>query len=178
MSTLAERYALAVFELGTESGQLQQLTDQLRALSEAYSSSDDLRSVLDNPLVDDARRSAIIDALASRLGLGRLAKNTVRLLARRHRMNLLVDLARALSRLADERAGIVRATVTSARPLSDAFCRQLTSELERLTRRKILLERQLDPSLIGGVVTRVGDSAIDGSLRGRLADLERQLLAR
>ena len=178
MSTLAERYALAVFELGTESGQLQQLTDQLRALSDAYASSSDLRGVLDNPLVDEAKRSAVIDTLAARLGLGRLAKNTVRLLARRHRVSLIVDLARALGRLADERAGIVRATVTSARPLPDTFCRQLTSELERLTRRKILLERQLDPSLLGGVVTRVGDNVIDGSLKGRLADLERQLLTR
>lgn len=178
MSTLAERYALAVFELGSETGQLQQLTEQLRALAEAYASSDDLRGVLDNPLVDEARRSAVIDALASRLGFGRLAQNTVRLLARRHRMSLLVDLARELARLADERAGVMRATVTSARPLSEPFCRQLTSELERLTRRKILLERQLDPSLMGGVVTRVGDNVIDGSLKGRLADLERQLLTR
>jgi F-type H+-transporting ATPase subunit delta len=178
VSALAERYALAVFELGTESGQLQQLTEQLRAVSDAYAASDDLRSVLDNPLVEDARRSAIIDAVASRVGLGRLAKNTVRLLARRHRMSLLVDMSRALDRLADERAGVLRATVTSARPLSDTFCRQLTSELERSTRRKVLLERQLDPSLIGGVVTRVGDAVIDGSLKGRLADLERQLLTR
>ncbi len=178
MSTLAERYALAVFELGTESGQLQQLTEQLRAFSEAYAVSDDLRGVLDNPLVDDAQRSAVIDALASRLGLVRLAQNTVGLLVRRHRMSLLVDMARALGRLADERAGVQRATVTSACPLSETFCRQLTSELEQLTRRKVVLDRQLDPSLIGGVVTRVGDSVIDGSLKGRLTDMERQLVSR
>ena len=177
MSTLAERYALAVFELGTESGQLQQLSDQLRAFSEAYAASDDLRSVLDNPLVADAQRSAVIEALVSRLRLGRLAQNTVRLLARRHRMTLIVDLARALGRLTDEKSGILRATVTSARPLSDAFCRQLTRELEQLTHRKILLDRQLDPGLLGGVVTRVGDRVIDGSIRGRLADLERHLLS-
>lgn len=176
MSTLAERYALAVFELGSETGQLQPVTDQLSALSEAYAASDDLRGVLDNPLIDDARRSAVIDALASRLGLGRLARNTLRLLARRHRTHLLVDLARALGRLADERAGTLRATVTSARPLSDAFCRQLTSELEELTRRKIVLERRLDSSLLAGVVTRVADNVIDGSLKGKLADLERRLL--
>ena len=82
-----------------------------------------------------------------------------------------------LTRLADEKAGVLRATVTSARPLSEDYYRSLAAELEKRTSRKILLERREDPTLLAGIVTRIGDHTIDGSVRGRLAALERQLLA-
>ena len=176
MSTLAERYARAVFELGIESGQLAQLTEQLRSVAELHASSDELRAVLDNPIVDEPKRVAVLTAVGARLGLGRLALNTVRLLMQRRRVRLLPELARALAKLHDEKAGILRATVTSAAPLAEAFCQRLTGELEQLTGRKVVLERRNDPGLIAGVVTRIGDNTIDGSIQGRLEALERQLL--
>jgi len=82
-----------------------------------------------------------------------------------------------LAHLADEKVGVLRATVTSAEPLSEDYYQKLASELEKRTSRKILLERRQDPTLIAGVITRIGDHTIDGSLKGRLAALERQLLA-
>jgi F-type H+-transporting ATPase subunit delta len=89
---------------------------------------------------------------------------------------LLSDITRDLTRLADEAAGVVRATVISATPLSDGYCRRLTALLEQLTQRRIRLAQQRDPSLLGGVVARIGDNTIDGSIRGRLDDLEQQVL--
>lgn len=176
MSTLAERYATAVFELGVESGQLSQLTQQLRALADAYAASPELRSVLDNPRVEARHRSAILTDVAGRLGFGRIGLNTVRLLAQRRRLQLLPELARALVKLVDQRAGLLRATVTSAVPLSESYTRRMAAELQRATQRKVVLEQRLDPSLIAGVITRVADRTIDGSIQGRLAELERHLL--
>ena len=80
-----------------------------------------------------------------------------------------------MASLADEKAGVVRAVVTSAGPLPESFYERLMKELESATSRKVAIDRQQDPSLIAGVVTRIGDNTIDGSVKGRLAEIERQL---
>jgi F-type H+-transporting ATPase subunit delta len=176
VSSVAEHYARAVLELGVESGQLPRLVAELTSLADLYASSDDLRGVLDNPLVREAERTAVLSRVGSRLGLGRIALNTVRLLMQRRRLRLLPEISRDLARLADEKARVLRVTVISAVPLSDGYYRQLTTQLEQLTERSIILDKRQDPSLLGGVLTRIGDNTIDGSLKGRLEDLERQLL--
>jgi F-type H+-transporting ATPase subunit delta len=177
VSQLADRYARAIFELGVETNQVKALTEQMQLIAEVYSESHDLRVVLESPLVDESKREAVLKDIAARLQLGELATNSVRVLAVRRRLRALPDIARRLASLSDEKAGIVRATVISAVPLSEAHYQALSVELERATQKKIVLERQHDPSLIAGVVTRIGDKTIDGSLKGRLAELESQLLA-
>ena len=176
-SALADRYARAIFELGVESDQLKPLTDQIQRIAEVYADSHDLRVVLESPLVDESKRDAVLKDIASRLELGELATNSLRVLAARRRLRVLPEIARRLASLSDEKAGILRATVTSAVPLSEAHYQALSAELERAMQKKIILDRQHDPSLIAGVVTRIGDKTIDGSLKGRLAELESQLLA-
>lgn len=175
-SAVADRYARAIFEIGVEQNQLDPLSQQIGAIAEAYGASAELRSVLDNPLVPEEQREAVLKELVSRLGLSELASNAVRLLARRRKLRALPDVARRLGTLRDERAGVVRAKVTSAQPLSESFVQQLTQKLEKATGKRIVLERRQDPTLIAGIVTQIGDNTIDGSLKGRLHDLERQLL--
>jgi F-type H+-transporting ATPase subunit delta len=177
VSQLADRYARAIFELGVETNQVKALTEQMQLIAEVYSESHDLRVVLESPLVEESKREAVLKDIAARLQLGELATNSLRVLAVRRRLRALPDIARRLASLSDEKAGIVRATVISAVPLSEAHYQALSAELERAIQKKIVLERQHDPSLIAGVVTRIGDKTIDGSLKGRLAELESQLLA-
>jgi F-type H+-transporting ATPase subunit delta len=176
-SPVADRYARAIFELGVESNQLEALTEQIGRIAEVYARNSELKSALETPLIEETKRDAVLREVAQRLGLGELATNSVRLLAARRRLRSLPDIARRLGQFSDERAGIVRATVTSAAPLSEAHYQALTAELERATKKKIVIDRKQDPSLIAGIVTRIGDNTIDGSLKGRLADLEGQLLA-
>lgn len=172
---IAERYARALFELGEETNQLEQLTAEIKRFADTYTESGELRAVLDNPLVEPEKREAVLREVAERLGLSTLAVNALRLLAARHRLVAIADIARRLSGLSDERAGVLRATVTSAVPLSELYYNQLLGELERATGRKVVIERHEDPSLIAGIVTRIGDNTIDGSVKGRLAELERRL---
>jgi F-type H+-transporting ATPase subunit delta len=176
-ATIAERYARAIFELGVESGTLAALVDEVRRFAGAYETSDDLRGVLENPLVPNEQRDKILRELASRLGLGPSALNTVRYLAQRRRLAVLPDIARRLDTLSDEKQGVVRATVTSAAPLSEAFYQRLSEQLATMVGKKVVLDRRQDPTLIAGVVTRIGDNTIDGSVRGRLETLERKLLS-
>ncbi len=176
-AAVADRYARAIFELGVETGQLERLSEQIKSMAAAYSASPDLQATLDNPLVEEAAREKLLMGLSSRLGLDELAVNAVKLLGRRQRLSALPAIALRLSSLADEKAGVVRAEVVSATPLSEAVYDQLAKKLEAATKRKVVLERKQDPSLIAGIVTRIGDNTIDGSLKGRLSDLERQLLS-
>jgi F-type H+-transporting ATPase subunit delta len=173
---VADRYARAIFELGVETNQLPTITEQVRRFAEVYASSAELRAVLDNPIVDAQQRDAVLSDVAARLGLSGHALNLIKLLASRKKLRVVPDIARRLARMSDEKEGVVRATVTSARAMPDSFYRQLVAELESATARKIVLERKEDPSLIAGFVTRIGDNTIDGSVRGRLTEIERQLV--
>jgi F-type H+-transporting ATPase subunit delta len=175
-ATAAERYARAIFELGLESGDEAALVAKIDAFASVYRRTPELRAVLGNPRVQTAEREGILREVAGRLGFGTLELNVVRYLARRRRLRALPEIAERLGRLADERRGMVRASVTAAAPLPEAFYESLTRQLETMTGKRVSLERREDPSLIAGVVTRIGDNTIDGSLRGKLEHLGRELL--
>jgi F-type H+-transporting ATPase subunit delta len=177
VSDVAERYARAIFELAVEANELGTITGQFRAIAEAFKTSPELQSIAENPVVDEASRDGLLKELGARLGLSALAVNSLRLVGARKRLRALPDIAAELQRLADDNAGVLRATVTSAKPLTEEYYARLGAELQKTTGRRILFERREDASLIGGVVTRIGDHTIDGSVRGRLQALERQLLS-
>lgn len=176
LETIAARYAQAIYEIGTEAGNLPALADQMRRLGDVYAGSAELRSVLDNPLVPEASRDAVLAEIATRLGVDTIARNTVRMLAQRNRLVLLPYIARALDRLSDQRAGVLRAVVTTATAMPETYYAKVKEQLERSTGQKIVLDRAVDPQLLGGVVTRIGDRIIDGSLRSRLASMREDLL--
>ena len=175
-AAVAERYARAIFELGVETGQLEVFTSQVRDIAAAYSVCPELRHVLEDPLIVDEQRHAVLRALAQRLNIGPLVLNAVRLMALRRRLRALPDMALRLGKLADAHAGVVRAVVTTAVRLPNTYYEQLAQALGRTRSCRVVIERRLDPSLIAGVVTRIGDTVVDGSLKGRLAEYERQLL--
>lgn len=176
VEAVAERYAQALYELGVEQGNLATLSEEVRQVTTTYNSSHELRSVLGNPVLDGEARKAILGEVLTRLGVGPVTQNTVKLLAVRRRLLVLPYLSRALDRLTDERTGVVRATVTTATQLSESYFAKLKEQLEASLGKKVLLERQLDPSLLGGVVTRIGDRVVDGSLRTRLQRMRQTLL--
>ena len=172
---VAERYARAIFELGVDAGQVVALSEQVRSFADTYAASRELQAVLDNPMVDLEQRQAVLAEIAGKVGLSGVGLNAIRMLAERNRLSSLPEIARRLALLADEKAGVLRAVVTSAAPLPESFYERLMRELESATNRKVAIDRQTDPSLIAGVVTRIGDNTIDGSVKGRLAEIERQL---
>jgi F-type H+-transporting ATPase subunit delta len=174
--TVAERYAQAIFELGVETGGVTALIEDIRRVATLFEQSEELRRVMNNPLVSEADRLATVNELSDRLGLTDLAKNAVGLLTRRKRMSALTGIANELDRLSDQRAGIVRATVVSAEPLSEGFAQKLTDELKSMTGKRIVLDQRHDPELLAGLVIRIGDQVIDGSARTKLAELSAHLL--
>jgi F-type H+-transporting ATPase subunit delta len=122
-------------------------------------------------------RETIVPELAQGLGAGASALKALRVITRRRRLRALPDIARHLRRLCDEDGNVVRAQVESAAPLSDGYLTRLKSELESATGKKVVLTHSVDPTLIGGVITRIGDRVLDGSLRYRLATIRESALS-
>jgi F-type H+-transporting ATPase subunit delta len=175
-SQVARRYARAILEIGIETGALDALVNEFSRAADAYASSADLRTALENPLIAIAAKRAIVVEVAERLGFSPIARNTLQLLVDRRRMRALPGIAQRLREFGDERRGVLRAEVTTAAPLGNSYYAQLQAQLERLTGKKVVIDRREDPGLIGGVVTRIGDTVYDGSLRTRLHELKHALL--
>jgi F-type H+-transporting ATPase subunit delta len=168
VSLVARRYATALLELGVETGQLDTIVRDINAIAEVYAQSHELRNAIENPIVAHPAKKATMTEVAQRLGIGQLAQNAVLLMIDRRRIRTLVDVARQLREMGDAKKGLLRAEVTSAAPLSDDYYGRLQAQLERMTGKRVVLEKREDPGLIAGLVTRIGDRIIDGSLRTRL----------
>jgi F-type H+-transporting ATPase subunit delta len=175
-SQVARRYARAVLEIGIETGTLDALVNEMSRAAEAYAGSAELRAALENPLISVLAKRAILVEISDRLGLGPTARNTLQLLSDRRRMRALPGIAQRLHEFSDQRRGVVRAEVTTAAPLGNSYYAQLQTQLEKLTGKQVVIDRREDPGLIGGVVTRIGDTVYDGSLRTRLHELKHALL--
>ncbi len=173
---IARRYATALLELGSESGQLDSLVDELSRAAQTFETSAELRALLADPLVSPQAKKAVLNEISDKLGLSQHAKNTLDLLLDRRRVIALPAIAQRLREMADEKRGIVRAEVFTAMPLPEEYFALLQQQLERVTGRRIALDRKLDPTLIGGVVARVGDTVYDGSLLARLRQMKDSML--
>ncbi|MEM7436866.1 MAG: ATP synthase F1 subunit delta [Myxococcota bacterium] len=177
MSAIGRRYAKALFELASEQGQTDQVVRDVGALQDAWKASSDLRDVVKNPVVPRPALRNALNAVLDKLGSSTLLRNTVGLLADRGRLAYLEDVLDAFDELAEAETGRVRAEVISAKPLSEAYYVRLQDKLQRATGQQIVLVKKEDPSLIGGVVTRIGDRVFDGSISNRLSELRETLLA-
>jgi F-type H+-transporting ATPase subunit delta len=173
---IARRYATALLEIGVETGKLDSLVDEINNAAAAYDASAELRSVLADPLVPVAAKHGVLSDLAQRLGLSQASKNILTMLLDRRRIQAIVPIAQRLKEMADEKRGLLRAEVLTAMPLPEEYFTQLQHQLERVTGRRIALDRKLDPTLICGVVARVGDTVYDGSLMSRLRQIKDSML--
>ncbi|MDP9000498.1 MAG: ATP synthase F1 subunit delta, partial [Myxococcota bacterium] len=170
-SVVARRYAQALLELGVEQGQLERVVDEMATFGHSWETSADLRNAIENPLVPHAAKKAVVSDLADRIGATSTVRNALMVLVDRRRAAALPYIARMLGELADARRGLVRAEVTTATPLGDAYYARLQAQLEKMTGKRVVIDRRTDASLIAGIVTRIGDRIIDGSLRTRLQSL-------
>ena len=166
------RYADAAFEIATRDGTIETWRRDLDGAA-AELEGTDLMAVLANPALPLEQRTDVARKVFD--GLSAPARNLVLLLVRRGRIEQLPRVAAEFRRLDERRQGITRATATSAMPLTDTEVRALTARLEQMTGGRIALQTDVDEGLIGGLVVRVGDRLIDGSVRGRLERLRNQL---
>lgn len=179
MAEVASRYARALTDVVTGPKPLEQpdvIESQLRSFQELIEESPALRNMLESPAVRAARKKAVIETLGERLELSRTARNVLFLLVDHRRMNQLGSILTHFRAMVDEHMGLVQARITSAQPLSDADRAGLEGALAGKTGRRIRAVYQVDPALIGGVVSRVGSTIYDGSVVDHLRRLKEKLV--
>jgi F-type H+-transporting ATPase subunit delta len=175
MGSIARRYAKALFGLAVEMGRVEVWAKSLESLREAVEASPDLRDVLSNPVYSKEQRRAIVEKLATALSLEQEPAHLLFLLGDRNRLGYLDGVVETFRALADAHLGRLRAKVTSAVKLEEAAVQAIADELSRKHGAKVLVERDVDPALLGGVVAQVGSLIYDGSVRTQLEDLRKQL---
>ncbi|AGX06580.1 MULTISPECIES: F0F1 ATP synthase subunit delta [Bacillaceae] len=175
-STVAKRYALALFQLANEHQLLGQMEEDLRIVKDVVNNNKGLDAVLKSPkLENDEKKGIIKTAFAS---VNPLVLNTLMLLIDRHREDQFSDLAEEFISLANDARGIAEAKVYSVRPLTEAESSELSAAFaSRVGKTSLRIENIVDPGLLGGIKLRIGNRIFDGSMRGKLERLERQLLS-
>lgn len=176
MATLrstARRYAEAALSLAQRDDSLGDWVAALETASARLSDAQVMR-VLADPAVSFEDRRRVAEAILGDSVTGD-PRNLVLLLVRRGRIELLPRVAAELRRMWEQREGIVRAVVTSAAPLSETETEAVRTRLAEMTGDTVEIEHQVDPALLGGILVRMGDRLIDGSVRGRLERLRARL---
>lgn len=176
-NVLAKRYANALLQLADDAGVVERVSKDIADVAAMWASSEPLRQVFANPKFSVEVRRNLARELATAAGAHKLVLDTLLLLTDRQRIRYLPEIAAAFAELAETRTGTIRAEVISASELPASYSDEVKKALESVTGKKVVVVRRTDPSLIGGVVTRVGDRVFDGSIRNRLAELKTELLA-
>lgn len=169
----ARRYAEAALSIAERDDSLEMWVTALETASGRLDVPELTRVLADPALAFGSRRTVAEQVLGDAVTDG--PRNLVLLLVRRGRIELLPDVAAHLRRLYDQREGIVKATVTSAAPLTEAETIALRERLAGMTGGRVDLSVEVDPAILGGVMVRLGDRLIDGSVRGRLERLRTRL---
>ncbi|MFL5671856.1 MAG: ATP synthase F1 subunit delta [Chloroflexota bacterium] len=173
--TAARRYAEAAFEVALRDGTVETWRSELDAAGE-IGADESVGRALANPAVALETRTEMAESIFGKV-VGRPVLNLIGLMLRRGRIEQLPRVAAEFRRLDNARQGITLATATSAAPLSPDEIRAVTARMEQLTGGRVELDLKTDPSLLGGLVVRIGDRLIDGSVRGRLERLRNQLVS-
>jgi F-type H+-transporting ATPase subunit delta len=174
--SVARRYARALFGIGVDAGKFEALGDELGELATLWNESDELRQTLENPVFQPSEKRKVLESILPRVAPTPEVQRFVLLLLDRRRIVLLPAIARAYRDLTDAHVGRVRAEVISAQELVPATLDRIRRSLEQRTGKKVIINSTVDPELIGGVVARVGDLVLDGSVRTQLADLRARLV--
>ncbi len=174
-SRVARRYAAALFGVAVRDNILDAVAQDLTLISRFVAEVPYLRAILMQPLVSDQRKNKVAtDAFGDRVTATSL--NFLKLLIRKRREDLIDECVRQFRVLLAERNNTAEAVAYSAVPLSPDQVERLTQSLQAMTGKTVHLTAEVDHTMLGGVIVRLGDTIMDGSVRGRLHRLEQQLL--
>jgi F-type H+-transporting ATPase subunit delta len=172
VSEIAERYASAVYELADEGRVLDETAADLKSLKALLEESADLQTLIRSPLIDADAKAAGISAVLERAGASDLTRRFTGVIARNNRLFVLPAVIEAFLTELAQRRGEITAEVTSAQPLKQTQLDSVTNALRSALGGKVTVDAKLDPSLIGGLVVRVGSRMIDASLKSKLQRLQ------
>ncbi len=172
VSGVAGRYATALFELGLEEKALEQIEADLGRFGEALDASDDLQRLVKSPMFSTEEQGRALGAILDELKIEGLTKNFLLLVSKNRRLFATPDMIRAYRAMLAEHRGEMSATVTAASKLTNTQVTALKQALKAALGKDVMLDQLVDPSLIGGLMIKVGSRMIDTSIRTKLNSLK------
>jgi F-type H+-transporting ATPase subunit delta len=171
-TSIAARYATAVYEIAKDDKSVPALENDINALSSALAESEDFRDLIASPIYTREQQANAVTALAGQMGLGATFANTLALMAQKRRLFVLPQLLATLRDVIATDKGEVTADVVSAKALTKTQSEKLAKTLKAATGKTVTLNATVDESLIGGLVVKVGSRMIDTSIRSKLNSLQ------
>ena len=175
LQTMARRYAAALAAVVLERGEAAEVQRELAGWAAMIQATPNLQEVFRNPTIALDQKRAVLSRLIDRVKPRRTTVNFLKVLLQNQRLTELGEINRKLSEVLDERAGMVAATVTTARAVPERSQQELYAKLTGLTGKKVRVDFQTDPELIGGIVTRIGSTVYDGSVRNQLQMIKEKM---
>lgn len=173
--TIARRYAKALLIIGKEDGQAETYRAELDGFASLIAKEKELEQAITNPLYDAASRKKVLQAVIEKVEISKVMRSFLLLLFDKGRIGFLSDINDFYRKLADELKGVARASLVSATELSSETIEKIRTTLSKRTGKDIILEVEQDPSLIGGIVSRIGDLVLDGSIKTQLLNMRETL---
>ena len=172
---IARRYAKALLTIGREDGQAEMYKEELGGFAKLLEEQKELEMAISNPLYNEESRKKVLEVVVERLGLSRVMTSFLFLCFDKGRIQYLNDIYTFYEKLTDELANIVRADLVSAVELPEESIARIRDALSEKTGKEVRMDVSVDPALIGGAVTRIGDLVLDGSVRTQLLSLQESL---
>lgn len=176
VETVARRYASALADVVVKSGETETIKSELKTWEEMLNSGSDLQTAFRSPAIQQQNKEKVLESLLEKTKPSPTTANFLRILLRNGRLTELGEINQRFDAILSERGGIVAAQITSARPLGESEKAELKANLEKLTGKSVNLTFNINEELIGGVVTKIGSTVYDGSVKTQLQQLKEQLI--
>lgn len=173
--SIARRYAKALLMIGRADGKADSYKDELNQFSGLIAREVVLERVINNPLYNAAERKKVLADLVVKLNLSKVMASFLKLLFDKGRFVFLGAVNEFYQKLADDLKGVARASLVSANELSSEAVEKIRKALSKKTGKDIVLDIKTDPALIGGVITKIGDLVLDGSIKTQLLNMRESL---
>ena len=171
--TSGKRYAQAAFKLALEKGELDSWQASLKKIAD-ITTDEKLVALLENPKLSFETKKALLAELLGKINP--LALNLAYLLVHKDKLGIAGDISQQYDRLLDTHYGVEHVEVITALPLDDNDRERISSRFEEIIGHKVIIDAQVDPFIVGGIKARIGDTLIDGSVKGKLGALKKSLV--
>lgn len=174
-NTIAKRYSKGLFDLAKERNLIDDIAADCQAVLQAFESNPSLTSFLQNPKIQKKDKELLIEN-AFKSNVNQYTYDFIRLLTEKGRIQFLRECAQYFLVLTDVHKGLIDVDVTSALELSAAQMMELQKKLEQSTSKKVNINRSIDPTILGGMIIKIGNKVIDGSIRTKISKIKESLL--
>ena len=172
---IAKRYSRALFNLAAEGNVIEQYREELDGFNQVLKALPDFENILRNPLYPEGVKKGLFQKVSANMGLSPIMGSFLNLLVEKKRIQHLPEITDYYHRLIDEHSNISRAKVKAAIKLDAAEIEKIAGALEKKIGKKIVVEFEQDPSLLGGVYAQIGDFVLDGSVKRQLLNFKESL---